>query len=153
MPPVSVLLAAYNEERVIASTIRHLLDSDYPDSIEIIVVDDGSRDHTAQVVAEISSAEPRVRLVRQPNAGKAAALGRALNEASYSTLVMIDADTMVAPDGLRKLVAPLSDPAVGAVSGYIRVGNTGEGLIALWVRFPTSPPFSYKEIHHVWFAL
>ena len=128
MPPVSVLLAAYNEERVIASTIRHLLDSDYPDSIEIIVVDDGSRDHTAQVVAEISSAEPRVRLVRQPNAGKAAALGRALNEASYSTLVMIDADTMVAPDGLRKLVAPLSDPAVGAVSGYIRVGNTGHWL-------------------------
>jgi len=127
-PPVSVLLAAYNEERVIASTISHLLHSDYPSALEIIVVDDGSKDRTAAVVEEIAVSEPRVRLITQPNSGKAHALAKAISEASHETLVMIDADTMVAPDGLRKLVTPLQDPSVGAVSGYIRVGNTKRWL-------------------------
>ena len=128
LPPVSVLVAAYNEERVIASTIAHLLDSDYPAAIEIIVVDDGSKDHTASLVEQIAAGEPRVRLIRQPNSGKAHALAKAISSAIHETLVMIDADTMVAPDGLRKLVAPLDDPSVGAVSGYIRVGNTKRWL-------------------------
>lgn len=128
LPPVSVLLAAYNEERVIASTISHLLHSDYPSALEIIVVDDGSKDRTAAVVEEIAASEPRVRLISQPNSGKAHALAKALSEARHETMVMIDADTMVAPDGLRKLVAPLEDPSVGAVSGYIRVGNTKHWL-------------------------
>jgi len=127
-PPVSVLLAAYNEERVIASTISHLLHSDYPSALEIIVVDDGSKDRTAAVVQEIAASEPRVRLISQPNSGKAHALAKAISEAGHETLVMIDADTMVALDGLRKLVAPLEDPSVGAVSGYIRVGNTKRWL-------------------------
>jgi cellulose synthase/poly-beta-1,6-N-acetylglucosamine synthase-like glycosyltransferase/peptidoglycan/xylan/chitin deacetylase (PgdA/CDA1 family)/spore germination protein YaaH len=127
-PPASVVLAAYNEERVIASTIRHLLDSDYPAPLEIIVVDDGSRDRTAEVVGAIAANEHRIRLVRQPNGGKASALDHALSLASHETIVMIDADTMVAPDGIRQLVNSLSDPKVGAVAGYIRVGNTKHWL-------------------------
>jgi len=123
-PPASVLLAAYNEERVIASTIHHLLDSDYPSPLEIVVVDDGSTDGTAAIVEGIAAKEPRVRFFRQPNGGKASALGKAFSEATHDTIVMIDADTMVLPDAIRALVAPLSDSAVGAVSGYIRVGNT-----------------------------
>ena len=123
-PPLSILLAAYNEERVIASTIRHLLDSDYPAPIEIVVVDDGSKDQTAAVVAEIVATEERVKFFHQPNGGKSTALNRAIAEASHETLIMIDADTMVASDGLRQLVIPLDDPRVGAVSGTIRVGNT-----------------------------
>jgi glycosyltransferase involved in cell wall biosynthesis len=127
-PPVSVLVAAYDEERVIASTIRHLLDAKYSAPIEIIVVDDGSRDGTTEVVEWIAAGEPSVRLIRQPNGGKAAALERALGAASHETIVMIDADTMVAPDGIRKLVDHLEDPRVGAVSGYVRVGNTTHWL-------------------------
>lgn len=123
-PPLSILLAAYNEERVIASTIRHLLDSDYPAPIEIVVVDDGSKDQTLAVVAAIAAHENRVKLIRQENAGKSTALNRAIAESCHQTLIMIDADTMVAPDGLRRLVIPLLDPEVGAVSGTIRVGNT-----------------------------
>lgn len=128
LPPVSVLLAAYNEERVIASTIRHLLDSEYPAPVEVVVVDDGSSDRTAVIVREMSLAEPRVKFFRQKNGGKASALQRALSEASHETLVMIDADTMVAPDGIMRLVEPLSDPSVGGVSGHIRVGNTRSWL-------------------------
>ncbi len=123
-PSISILLAAYNEERVIASTIAHLLDADYPAEVEVLVVDDGSKDHTAAVVAEIAAADGRVHLFTQPNSGKASALSRALSEARHGIIVMIDADTMVARDGLRKLVSPLTDPLVGAVSGHIRVGNT-----------------------------
>jgi len=126
--PASVLLAAYNEERVIASTIRHLLDSDYPAPLEIIVVDDGSKDRTAEVVETIAAIEPRVRFISQQNTGKASALDRALGLASYETIVMIDADTMVVPEGIRQLVNCLSDPEVGGVSGYIRVGNTKHWL-------------------------
>lgn len=127
-PPISILLAAYNEERVIASTIAHLLGSDYPSLMEILVVDDGSKDHTAEIVKEIASRDPRVRLIVQPNSGKAHALAMAISVATHETLVMIDADTMIAPDGLKKLVSPLEDPSVGAVSGYIRVGNTKHWL-------------------------
>jgi len=128
LPPVSVLLAAYNEERVIASTISHLLEADYPAPLEVIVVDDGSKDGTSRVVSEIAASESRVRLIRQENGGKASALNRALSEARHRTIVMIDADTMVAPDGIMKVVAPLRDPEVGAVSGNIRVGNTKHWL-------------------------
>ena len=127
-PPVSVLLAAYNEDRVIASTIRHLLDSDYPAPIEIVIVDDGSKDSTAAVVAKIAGVEPRVKFISQLNGGKSSALNRALAESSHDILIMIDADTMVAVDGLRKLVVPLDDLSVGAVAGYVRVGNTSRWL-------------------------
>jgi len=127
-PPVSVLVAAYNEERVIASTIRHLLDSDYPAEVQVVVVDDGSKDGTAAVVEAIAASEPRVFFLRQPNGGKASALQRALSAATHDTIIMIDADTMVAPDGIRNLVAPLADAKVGAVSGHVRVGNTRRWL-------------------------
>jgi cellulose synthase/poly-beta-1,6-N-acetylglucosamine synthase-like glycosyltransferase/peptidoglycan/xylan/chitin deacetylase (PgdA/CDA1 family)/spore germination protein YaaH len=127
-PPVSVLLAAYNEERVIASTIRHLLDSDYPSEVQVVVVDDGSKDGTAAVVEAIAASESRVRFFRQNNGGKASALERALSAATHDTIVMIDADTMVAKDGIRNLVAPLADPKVAAVSGHVRVGNTRRWL-------------------------
>jgi cellulose synthase/poly-beta-1,6-N-acetylglucosamine synthase-like glycosyltransferase/peptidoglycan/xylan/chitin deacetylase (PgdA/CDA1 family)/spore germination protein YaaH len=123
-PPVSVLVAAYNEERVIASTIEHLLDADYPAPIEIIVVDDGSKDGTADVVAALAARESRVILIRKTNGGKSSALNRAIAESRHGILMMIDADTMVAPDGLRKLIAPFVDAKTGAVSGTIRVGNT-----------------------------
>jgi cellulose synthase/poly-beta-1,6-N-acetylglucosamine synthase-like glycosyltransferase len=127
-PPVSVLLAAYNEERVIASTIQHLLDSDYPSEVQVIVVDDGSKDGTAAVVEAIAASEPRVLFLRQSNGGKASALQRALSAATHDTIVMIDADTMVSPDGIRNLVEPLADRNVGAVSGHVRVGNTRRWL-------------------------
>jgi cellulose synthase/poly-beta-1,6-N-acetylglucosamine synthase-like glycosyltransferase/peptidoglycan/xylan/chitin deacetylase (PgdA/CDA1 family)/spore germination protein YaaH len=127
-PPVSVLLAAYNEERVIASTIQHVLDSEYAGAIQIVVVDDGSGDGTAAAVEAIAASEPRVLFLRQPNGGKASALRRALSAAIHETVVMIDADTMVAPDGIRNLVAPLADEGVGAVSGHVRVGNTRRWL-------------------------
>jgi cellulose synthase/poly-beta-1,6-N-acetylglucosamine synthase-like glycosyltransferase/peptidoglycan/xylan/chitin deacetylase (PgdA/CDA1 family)/spore germination protein YaaH len=121
VPPLSILIAAYNEEKVIASTLHTLLASEYPSPFEIIVIDDGSKDDTFGAAEAVKDA--RVRVVRQPNSGKAEALNHAMRLARNEFLVMLDADTQAQPDTLLQLVQPLSDPKVGAVSGRIHVGN------------------------------
>ena len=126
-PPLSVIIAAYNEERVIDSTIEHLLASQYEGPLELIIVDDGSHDSTAKKVMEwvnnTSSTERTVILHKQANTGKAAALNHAIAASSHDYIVTLDADTMVSTQALRFLIEPLYDPKVGAVSGHIRVGN------------------------------
>ncbi|MER6692614.1 bifunctional polysaccharide deacetylase/glycosyltransferase family 2 protein [Streptomyces minutiscleroticus] len=126
--PVSVLVPAYNEEAGIESTVRSLLASVHP-HFEIIVIDDGSTDRTADLAGRID--DPRVRVIRQPNAGKAAALNTGLANASYEIVVMVDADTVFEDDALYRLVQPLAHPAVGAVSGNTKVGNR-RGLLGRW---------------------
>ncbi|WP_028323793.1 polysaccharide deacetylase family protein [Desulfatirhabdium butyrativorans] len=122
-PAVSVLLAAYNEARVIGPTIRSVLDTDYPADIELIVVDDGSADDTAAIVASLAATDPRIRLIRQPNRGKAEALKLGMQHTSHEIVVMLDADTCFRRDTLGHLIQPLGDPAVGAVCGHARIGN------------------------------
>lgn len=121
-PPVSVILAAHNEEAVIGQTLNALLASQYPAPVEVILVDDGSTDRTGAIVAGLARMDPRLRLVSQPNRGKAVALRSALALAQHEIIVMLDADTQFAPDTIAELVRPLGDPQVGAVSGHIRVG-------------------------------
>ncbi len=117
-PAVSVIVAAYNEERTIAMTVAALGRSRGVD-LQIVVVDDGSTDATARVVAALD--DPRVELVVRPHEGKAAALAAGLSRCTRELVVTIDADTEVEPDTIHALVAPLADPSVGAVSGNLRV--------------------------------
>jgi cellulose synthase/poly-beta-1,6-N-acetylglucosamine synthase-like glycosyltransferase/peptidoglycan/xylan/chitin deacetylase (PgdA/CDA1 family) len=119
-PSVSVVVPAYNEAVVIARTVRSLAASDYPD-FDVVVVDDGSSDGTAEIVEGLGL--PRVRVVSQPNAGKAAALNTGIRQTSGEIVVMVDADTIFEPETLRRLVQAFADPAVGAVSGNTKVGN------------------------------
>ncbi|HYH52238.1 MAG TPA: bifunctional polysaccharide deacetylase/glycosyltransferase family 2 protein [Acidimicrobiia bacterium] len=128
LPPVSVIVPAYNEEVGIAAAVRSLAGNDYP-ALEVIVVDDGSTDGTADVVAAIG--DPRVRLIRQPNGGKPAALNTGIAAARHDVLVMVDGDTIFEPDTIRSLVASMSDPSVGAVAGNTKVGNR-RGLLGRW---------------------
>ena len=125
--PVSVVIPAYNESAGIAATVRSLAASDHP--VEIIVVDDGSSDGTADIVAALEL--PAVRLIRQQNAGKPAALNRGLAASRYALVVMLDGDTVFEPDAVRILVQPFADPAVGAVSGNAKVANRS-GLLGRW---------------------
>ena len=127
-PPVSVIVPAYNEEAGIEAGVRSLLASHYPE-LEVIVVDDGSSDRTAEIVAGLD--EPRLRLLRQANAGKPAALNAGLAAARHDIVVMVDGDTIFEPDTVLHMVAPLADPGVGAVSGNTKVGNRS-GLIGKW---------------------
>jgi peptidoglycan-N-acetylglucosamine deacetylase len=120
---ISVVIAAFNEEKVIANTLRSVLATDYAGALEIIVVDDGSRDQTAQEVERVAAADSRVRLVQQENQGKARALQRALAAARNGIVVFLDADTNCQRDTLRELVQPFADATIGAVSGHAKVGN------------------------------
>ncbi len=121
--PVSVVMAAYNEGKVIAGTLRSLMDTDYRGEIEVIVVDDGSRDDTAEEVKKVATSDSRVRLLQQENHGKSRALQHALAAVRHGIVVFIDADTHFQRDTLAALVEPFSDPGVGAVSGHAKVGN------------------------------
>jgi peptidoglycan-N-acetylglucosamine deacetylase len=121
--PVSIVMAAYNEEKVIAGTLRSLVSTDYTGELEILVVDDGSADQTSAEVKQVADADPRVRLVRQENRGKARALQRALSAVHYGIVVFVDADTHFQRDTLRLLVEPFADKKIGAVSGHAKVGN------------------------------
>ncbi|MDW2981571.1 glycosyltransferase [Rhodanobacter sp. KK11] len=129
-PLVSVLIPAYNEAKVIASSIRRILKSRYA-HLEVIVVDDGSTDGTSAVVREHYAAEPRVRLISIPNGGKAHAVNTALRESHGAVVVALDADTQFEPHTISRLVRWFADPKVGAVAGNAKVGNR-INLITLW---------------------
>lgn len=126
--PVSVVMPAYNEQANIEAAVRSIAVGDYP-VIEVIVVDDGSTDDTAAIVAGL--ALPNVRLIRIPNGGKANALNVGIAHASHDLVVMIDGDTVFEPDTLRRLVQPFADPRVGGVAGNVKVSNR-RGLIGKW---------------------
>ncbi|MFZ0063428.1 MAG: glycosyltransferase [Pyrinomonadaceae bacterium] len=121
-PFVSVIVPAYNEEVVIANTIRSLLASDYRE-FEIIVVDDGSRDNTSEVVREGFANEARVRLFRTSNIGKSGALNLGLRHTRGKIVVALDADTLFAPQTIGALARRFADPRLGALAGNAKVGN------------------------------
>ena len=121
-PEVSILIPAYNEEAVIVNTVRAALASTYP-KLEILVVDDGSADRTAELVRANFGRDRRVRLLLQTNHGKPSALNHALGEAIGEIVVSIDADTIVDPEAVSRLVRHFADPSVGAVAGNVKVIN------------------------------
>jgi cellulose synthase/poly-beta-1,6-N-acetylglucosamine synthase-like glycosyltransferase/peptidoglycan/xylan/chitin deacetylase (PgdA/CDA1 family) len=127
-PFASVIVPAYNESVGIGRAVRSLAASEYPD-FEIVMVDDGSTDGTAELVEALGL--ERVRVIRQPNAGKPAALNRGIAAAHGSTIVMVDADTVFERDSLRKVIAPLAAAEVGAVSGNTKIGNRS-GMLGRW---------------------
>src|SRR5437588_8072444 len=114
--PISVVIAAYNEGKVIAETLRTLLATDYKGEIEVVVVDDGSGDETAAEVERAANGEPRVRLLRQENRGKARALQRGLAAARDRIVVFIDGDTECHRPALPPLPMPMAYVGVDVVS-------------------------------------
>jgi len=132
LPTVSVLIPAHNYERFVEESLRSALDQDYPaDRLEIIVVDDGSTDRTAEVVKRIADSNPaRIKLVQQSNSGQIATIARARAEATGELIAFLDADDVWLPDKTRKQVAVfLERPDVGLVfCDMTTVGANGEVL-------------------------
>jgi|HubBroStandDraft_1064217.scaffolds.fasta_scaffold00030_91 cellulose synthase/poly-beta-1,6-N-acetylglucosamine synthase-like glycosyltransferase/spore germination protein YaaH/peptidoglycan/xylan/chitin deacetylase (PgdA/CDA1 family) len=133
-PQVAVLIPAYNEEKVIERTVQGALDSDYP-NLRVIVIDDGSKDRTLEITRRAFAAEEadgRVLILTKPNGGKAEALNFGLEHIGDAEIfVGIDADTIIAPDAIVRMVPHFLNPRVAAVAGNAKVGNR----VNLWTRW------------------
>jgi len=121
-PSVAVLVPAYREELVVSRCVASLRASVYP-NLEIIVIDDGSDDGTAAAARNAAADDPRVKVLRKENGGKASALNRGFSSIRADVIVVVDADSIVERDAIAELVKPLADARVGAVAGNVKVGN------------------------------
>ncbi len=133
-PKVAVLIPAYNEEKVIERTVRAALNSNYP-NLRVIVIDDGSKDRTLEVARNAFAEEAaagKVLILGKKNSGKAEALNYGIEHIGDAELfVGIDADTIIAPDAISRLVPHFINPKVGAIAGNAKVGNR----VNLWTRW------------------
>jgi cellulose synthase/poly-beta-1,6-N-acetylglucosamine synthase-like glycosyltransferase/spore germination protein YaaH/peptidoglycan/xylan/chitin deacetylase (PgdA/CDA1 family) len=133
-PKVAVLIPAYNEEKVIERTVRAALNSNYP-NLRVIVIDDGSKDRTLEVAHNAFAEEAaagKVLILGKKNSGKAEALNYGIEHIGDAELfVGIDADTIIAPDAISRLVPHFINPKVGAIAGNAKVGNR----VNLWTRW------------------
>jgi glycosyltransferase involved in cell wall biosynthesis len=155
-PRVTVLIAAFNEEREIERTVTNKLQQDYPaERLDVTVVSDGSTDATDAIVAELArAAAGRLRLIRQePRQGKTSALNKAVAESSSEILVFADANSMYAPDAVRNLVRNFADLSVGYVTGQMVYTNPdgsgiGEGSGA-YMRYENALRILETRLHSV----
>lgn len=125
--PVSVIVPAYNEAAGIEAAVRSIVASTHP--VEVLVVDDGSTDNTADIVEALDL--PGVTLIRKENGGKPSALNAGLAAASHDLVVMVDGDTVFEPETVHALIQPFANPQVGAISGNTKVANRG-GMLGSW---------------------
>jgi poly-beta-1,6-N-acetyl-D-glucosamine synthase len=129
LPPISLLVAAYNEEMSIAGTLRALAKQDYPSPVETIVVDDGSTDLTLKIL--FASKLKNLSIILANHGGKAAALNEGLKHVSHEITVCIDADTFLHPQALRRIVTRLvmDPPNTAAVAGCVMVKNSRDSFL------------------------
>jgi cellulose synthase/poly-beta-1,6-N-acetylglucosamine synthase-like glycosyltransferase len=131
-PSLSVIVAAYNEERCIAHKIENFLSCRYSGEAEMIVVSDGSSDRTADIAESMAS--ERVRVIRQrERRGKGVAVNAGANAARGEVLVFTDANAMFAADALEKVSRPLRDKSIGLVTGVSRY--PGETMGSAYQRY------------------
>jgi cellulose synthase/poly-beta-1,6-N-acetylglucosamine synthase-like glycosyltransferase/peptidoglycan/xylan/chitin deacetylase (PgdA/CDA1 family)/spore germination protein YaaH len=130
LPPVSIIVPAYNEEITVVKTVNSLLKTSY-EAFEIILIDDGSKDNTFEVVKAMYGNNPLVTVLTKPNGGKASALNFGIAHAKYDFVVCIDADTQLKNDAIYHLMTYFTDEEIGAVAGTVKVGNENN-LITRW---------------------
>ncbi len=138
-PKVSVVMPAYNESKTIIHGIKSILANDYPqDKLEIVVVDDGSKDNTYQIVMLFKTLVPHgsnIIVVRQENGGKAHALNNGIKNYATGELVMcLDSDSYIKNDAIKKAVLYFKDPKVQALAANIKI-EKGQGILNLIQRF------------------
>ncbi|MBL0241626.1 MAG: glycosyltransferase [Chloracidobacterium sp.] len=143
-PPVSVIVPAFNEGKVIVRTVESLLASDYP-NFEIIVVDDGSTDDTFELSKKTFGDNPKVSVHRKENGGKAEALNFGWRLAKGDVIIGLDADTMFATGTIAALAHRFADERIGAVAGNAKVGNR-INIVTKWqaLEYVTSQNFDRR---------
>ena len=138
-PGVSIIIPCFEEEEWIQRTVHSCINQDYPvDKLEVIVVDDCSKDRSAErveeIIAKLKEADTgdhayrvaeRIRFFRQSaNLGKRDAMARGAREAKHELLVFVDSDSFLDPFAIRNIVQPFKDKEMGGVSGRTDVANT-----------------------------
>jgi cellulose synthase/poly-beta-1,6-N-acetylglucosamine synthase-like glycosyltransferase len=139
LPKISLMIPAHNEGLVITQTLESLLQLNYPaDSLEILVINDGSMDDTAKQVELVAARDPRVRLFSIPREfaarGKSAALNRGLAECRHQVIGIFDADNLPEQDSVIHLARQLAaNPSLGAVIGKFRCINKKKNLLTRFI--------------------
>jgi len=129
MPHVSIIIAAYNEQRSIEQKLQTCLALDYDkEKLEIIVASDGSTDNTVQIAQQYAEKGVKV-FDYQPNRGKISILNDTVPQARGEIVVFSDASCMLEPDSIKNLVAHFADPGIGCVSGVYKVMNKEEAAL------------------------
>jgi cellulose synthase/poly-beta-1,6-N-acetylglucosamine synthase-like glycosyltransferase/peptidoglycan/xylan/chitin deacetylase (PgdA/CDA1 family)/spore germination protein YaaH len=143
-PLVSVVVPAFNEEKVICRTIESLLQSDYP-KLEIIIVDDGSTDDTYAVAMAAFADTDLVSVYTKSNGGKAEALNFGWRKATGDIIIALDADTVFTSETVSALAHRFVDEQVGAIAGNAKVGNR-VNIVTKWqaLEYVTSQNFDRR---------
>lgn len=133
-PTTSVLIPACDEERVIGRILQRMTELTYPkDKLQIIVINDASKDHTGEIADQFSKSYPYIEVLHRNKTegrkGKAAALNAAIPHTNGEIILFFDSDYYPQKDILEKLVSPFSDPEVGAVQGRVTVLNEPKNLV------------------------
>jgi glycosyltransferase involved in cell wall biosynthesis len=143
-PQLSILIPAYNEEATVRSAIERILGTEYPvEEVELVIVDDGSADGTAEILRELSAADARVKVVtHERNAGKGEAVKTAIRHAGGTYAAIMDADLEYEPSDIGRLLEPVLAGEAEVVFGsrgfeshsafsfWYVIGNKGVTLVA-----------------------
>ncbi|MBD5359292.1 MAG: glycosyltransferase family 2 protein [Bacteroides sp.] len=126
---VSIITPAYNASRFISQTIDSVIKQSHPEW-EILIVDDGSKDNTAEIIAEYSAKDPRVKLIKQENGGSAAARNNALRNASGKYVCFLDADDLWDPNFLESQIKFMTDNKAHLVyASYRRMNEENQEIL------------------------
>ncbi len=142
---VSILIPAHNEDRVIGRTLEFMSRLDYPnDKLEVILLNDNSKDNTSQIAHEWASKCSFIRVIDRPvgGLGKGDVLNQGIRESKNDIIFIFDADYTPAPDTIRRLVRWFDDPKVGLVQGKIHVVNKNENMLTKMIHTERCAGFS-----------
>ena len=148
-PLVSIIVPAFNEEVNAARTVQSLLQQDYP-NMQVVFIDDGSKDNTYKIVQDTFKANDKVKVFTKSNGGKASALNAGIEKAGGEFVVCIDADTQLKADAVSQLIKKFTGGTVGAVAGNVKIGNE-INMITRWqsIEYITSQNFDRRAFAYL----
>ena len=128
---ITILIPAYNEEESIEDTIEHVINLDYPkNKLEVIVINDGSRDKTKNIIEKLRKKYSNLKLLDKENSGKADSLNQGIKIARGELIAVVDSDSFPSKESLKKLTGYFDDEKMGAVTSFVTVRNKDNNFFA-----------------------